>query len=55
MADVYLNGKKIGKTNVDKLTLPVGTHSLKFSKGGKSKTVEVTIEPGENSSKLIKF
>jgi anti-anti-sigma factor len=55
VADVYLNGKLIGKTNVSELKLPSGTHVLKFVKGPKEVTQEVTVQSGKNPSKMVRL
>ncbi len=55
VADVYLNGKLIGKTNVSELKLPSGTHVLKFVKGPKEVTKEVTVQSGKNPSQMVRL
>jgi anti-anti-sigma factor len=55
VADVYLDGKLIGKTNVSELKLPSGTHVLKFVKGAKEVTKEVTVQPGKNPSQMVRL
>ena len=55
VADVYLEGKLIGKTNVNEISLPAGTHSLKFVKGAKEATKVVTVQPGKNPSFVIRL
>ncbi|MBN1979976.1 MAG: PEGA domain-containing protein [Chitinivibrionales bacterium] len=55
MADVYLNGQKIGKTNVVELRIPPGTHTLKFVKGDKEVTKQITVIAGKNPSQLIRL
>lgn len=53
VADIYLNGQKIGSTNVSTLDLPVGEVTLVFKKGGISLTKKVTIKPGKNESQFF--
>jgi len=55
VADVFLNGKLIGKTNVSELKLPSGTHMLKFVKGSKETTKEVTVQTGKNPSQMVRL
>jgi hypothetical protein len=55
MADVYMDGKLIGKTNIDKLTITGGTHTMRFVKGDKELTKEMTFQSGENPSQLIRL
>jgi anti-anti-sigma factor len=55
VADVYLDGKLIGKTNVSELKLPSGTHVLKFVKGAKEVTKEVTVQSGKNPSQMVRL
>jgi anti-anti-sigma regulatory factor/outer membrane biosynthesis protein TonB len=55
VADVYLNGKLVGRTNVSELKLPSGTITLRFVKGSKEVTQDVTLQSGKNPSKLIRL
>ena len=55
MAEVYMDGKLIGKTNIDKLQITSGTHTMKFSKGDKELTKQMTFNAGENPSQLIRI
>jgi anti-anti-sigma factor len=55
IAEVYLNGKLVGRTNVAELKLPSGTHVLRFVKGAKEITQEITLQPGKNPSRLIRL
>lgn len=55
IAEVYLNGKLVGRTNVAELKLPSGTHVLRFVKGTKEVTQEITLQPGKNPSRLIRL
>jgi hypothetical protein len=55
MADVYMDGKKIGKTNIDKLKIKSGTHTMKFVKGSKEVTKQMTFTAGENPSQLVRL
>ncbi len=55
MADVYVDGTKIGKTNISELKITSGTHTLKFVKGSKNYTETMTFTPGKNPSKLIRL
>lgn len=55
IAEVYLNGKLVGRTNVAELKLPSGTHVLRFVKGPKEVTQEITLQPGKNPSRLIRL
>jgi hypothetical protein len=55
VADVYLNGKLIGKTNVSELKLPSGTHMLRFVKGPKEVTKEITVQTGKNPSQMVRL
>ena len=45
-ADVYWRGRRIGKTPLRGLTLPVGTHTLVLIAGDRREEIEVTV-PGE--------
>jgi anti-anti-sigma factor len=53
VADVYMDGKLIGKTNISKLTVTAGTHTMKYVKGSAEITEELTFKSGENPSHLI--
>lgn len=55
VADVYLNGKLVGKTNVSEIKLPAGTHNLKFVKGVKEITKAITVQPGKNPSQMVRL
>ena len=53
VADVYLDGRLIGKTNLNKLTVSSGTHSMRFVKGDKEVTKDITFKPGDNPSQFV--
>lgn len=55
IADVYMDGKLIGKTNRDELKIRSGTHTMRFVKGGKEVTKKMTFKPGSNPSQLIRI
>jgi len=55
VADVYLDGKLIGKTNVSEIKLPAGTHNLRFVKGPKETSQVITVQPGKNPSKMVRL
>jgi radical SAM superfamily enzyme YgiQ (UPF0313 family) len=55
VADVYHNGKLIGRTNVSQLILPAGEQTLTFKKGGKSLTKEFTLKSGENPNQMVRI
>jgi anti-anti-sigma factor len=55
VADVYLNGKLVGRTNVSEIKLPSGTLTLRFVKGPKEVSQEVTLQPGKNPSRLVRL
>jgi len=45
-----MDGKLIGKTNISKLNVSPGTHSMKFVKGTIEVTEDMTFKPGDNPS-----
>jgi hypothetical protein len=53
VADVYVDGIFVGKTNIQQLNVPVGRSKLKFIKGELSYECEMVFRPGKNSSKMI--
>jgi anti-anti-sigma factor len=53
VADVYMDGKLIGKTNISKLNVSPGTHSMKFVKGTVEVTEDMTFKPGDNPSHFL--
>ena len=53
VADVYMDGKLIGKTNISKLNVSAGTHSMKFVKGTIEVTEDMTFKPGDNPSHFL--
>lgn len=55
VADVFLNGKLVGKTNVSEIKLPAGTHNLKFVKGVKEISKAITVQPGKNPSQMVRL
>ncbi|NLG16998.1 MAG: PEGA domain-containing protein [Fibrobacter sp.] len=55
VADVYLDGKLMGKTNVSELKLPVGTYTLRFVKGAKEMSKTVTLTAGKNPSQMVRL
>ena len=55
VADVYLNDKLIGKTNVSELKIPAGVQTLKFVKGGKEITKQLNLQPGKNPSQMVRI
>lgn len=55
VADVYLNGKLVGRTNVSEIKLPSGTMTLRFVKGPKEVSQEITLQPGKNPSRLVRL
>jgi hypothetical protein len=55
MADVFMDGVKIGKTNIAELKVKVGTHEMKFSKEGKELVKTMTFTEGKNPSQLIRL
>ncbi len=53
-ADVFFQGKKIGRANTD-LTLPAGTHSLTLVKDDKQLVKQLTVMAGKNPSQLVRL
>lgn len=53
VADVYMDGKLIGKTNVMELKVLSGTHTMRFVKGEKEFTKTMTFQSGKNPSMFI--
>lgn len=53
-ADVYLKGKKIGRTNTD-LTITAGTHRITLVKGDKQLVKQLTVVAGKNPSQLVRL
>lgn len=55
VADVYMNGKLIGKTNVAALSVEPGTHLMRFEKNGKVVEKTMTFKVGNNPSMLVRL
>ncbi len=55
MADVFMDGKKIGKTNIAELKITAGSHTMKFVKGAKQLTKTMSFTAGKNPSQLIRL
>ncbi len=53
VADVYLDGKYAGKSNILDIPVLSGEHEVKFVKGKKSLTIKMTFKKGKNPSKNI--
>lgn len=53
VADVYMDGKLIGKTNITKLNVLSGSHSMRFVKGTQETTQDKTFKPGDNPSWFV--
>ncbi|MFP4418867.1 MAG: PEGA domain-containing protein [Chitinispirillaceae bacterium] len=50
-----MDGKMIGKTNVDKLNIKSGTHTMRFVKGAKEVEKQMTFKPGDNPSQMVRI
>jgi hypothetical protein len=53
VADVYMDGKLIGKTNISKLNVTAGAHSMRFVKGTQDVSKDMTFKSGDNPSQLV--
>lgn len=53
VADVYMDGEYVGKTNVTRLNVKPGTHRMKFVKDRKAREVEMDFTEGINKSKFV--
>lgn len=53
VADVYMDGKLIGKTNITKLNVTAGSHSMRFVKGTQEVSKDMTFKGGDNPSQLV--
>jgi anti-anti-sigma factor len=53
VADVYMDGKLIGKTNITKLNVTAGSHSMRFVKGSQDVSKDMTFKSGDNPSQLV--
>jgi anti-anti-sigma factor len=53
VADVYMDGKLIGKTNITKLNVTAGSHSMRFVKGTQEVSKDMTFKSGDNPSQLV--
>lgn len=51
-ADVYMDGKYIGKTNTE-LKVVSGIHTMRFVKGDRKFNQQMTFKPGQNPATLI--
>ena len=48
-ADVYIDGKLVGKTNTQ-IKIPSGAHTMRFVKGDKEITQQMTFHPRKKSN-----
>jgi hypothetical protein len=55
VADIYMDGKLIGKTNISELKVTSGTHSLRFVKGDKEVSKQMTFQVGKNPSQMVRL
>ncbi len=55
VADVYMDGELIGKTNVAALSVKPGTHLMRFEKNGKVVEKTMTFKLGNNPSMLVRI
>jgi anti-anti-sigma factor len=53
VADVYMDGKLIGKTNITKLNVTAGSHSMRFVKGTQEVSKDMSFKGGDNPSQLV--
>lgn len=52
-ASVYMDGKFIGKANLNKLTVSPGKHMMRFLVTGKEVYQEMTFKPGDNGKRFV--
>jgi len=55
VAEVYMDGKYVGKTNLEELKVKSGTHEMKFVKSGKEFTKSMKFDAGKNPSQMIRI
>ncbi len=55
IAEIYMDGVYIGKTNISKVHVRSGVRTMKFVKGDKEHTREMTFVPGDNQAKHVSF
>ncbi len=55
VAEVIIDGKVIGKTNVAELNFPSGSHLFHFKKGDKTLDTTMIFKPGKNPSLMIEL
>ena len=53
-ADVYIDGKLVGKTNTE-IKIASGTHAMRFVKGDKEFTQQMTFHPGKNPTQFVRL
>lgn len=53
VADVYMDGEYVGKTNITKMNVKPGAHKMKFVKNAKAREVEMEFKDGLNRSKFV--
>jgi hypothetical protein len=53
VADVYMDGEYVGKTNITKMNVKPGAHKMKFVKDGKAREAGMTFKEGPNRSKFV--
>lgn len=53
VADIYMDGVRIGTTNTDDCQVTPGTHTMKFVKGSRELVKKMTFTAGRNPSQLV--
>jgi len=55
VAEVYMDSTFVGKTNIQKIKVTSGRHSIKIVKGDKSFKVNMVFKEGDNASELFEL
>ncbi len=55
MADIYENGKLIGKTNMKPIETTTGSHTYTFKKAGRTAKTTVNLRSGKNNAPMIRL
>jgi len=55
MAEIYVDGRLVGKTNVKPVSLKPGSHTFEFKKDGMSAKYSATLRSGKNTAPMIRL
>ncbi|MBD3243739.1 MAG: PEGA domain-containing protein [Chitinivibrionales bacterium] len=55
IADIYMDGRHIGQTNMGEVCVTPGEHQMRFVKDGKTNDTTMTFTTGKNGSRMVRI